>query len=174
MLSMVEYVHKRIQTYEGETVIDFTMGNGHDTLFLAQNFSQVYAFDIQTEALKNTKKSLENYSNITYILDDHANFDHYVDTFDIGIFNLGYLPNYDHTIKTTIASTSIAIPKAIKKMTTALFIVVYIGHQEGKEESSWLLDYVKKLDSHEYNVSTYQMLNKTNSPYVIEIEKKHH
>ena len=33
-------------------------------------------------------------------------------------------------------------------------------------------DYVKQLDTHQYNVSCYCMLNKKNSPYVSEIEKK--
>jgi len=35
---------------EGDTVVDATAGNGHDTLFLAQlvgDSGQVYAFDVQ-------------------------------------------------------------------------------------------------------------------------------
>ena len=34
MLTMVEYVHQRIQTYPQQLIgVDMTMGNGHDTLF---------------------------------------------------------------------------------------------------------------------------------------------
>ena len=34
-----------------DIVVDATMGNGHDTLFLAKLAKQVYAFDIQEQAL---------------------------------------------------------------------------------------------------------------------------
>ena len=34
------------------------MGNGHDTLFLAQLAKQVYAFDIQEQALEKTRQRL--------------------------------------------------------------------------------------------------------------------
>ena len=41
----------------GEIAVDATMGNGHDTLFLAQlvgRSGQVYACDLQAQALANT------------------------------------------------------------------------------------------------------------------------
>ena len=40
---------------------DFTMGNGHDTLYLCGLVPQgtVYAFDIQKEAVENTKARLD-------------------------------------------------------------------------------------------------------------------
>ena len=40
------------------TFIDFTMGNGHDTLYFAQYLEQghVYAFDIQPQAVENTRR----------------------------------------------------------------------------------------------------------------------
>lgn len=46
----------------GETVVDATAGNGHDTLFLAGlvgDLGRVIAFDIQEQALENTYKRLE-------------------------------------------------------------------------------------------------------------------
>lgn len=42
---------------EGDTAVDATAGNGHDTLFLAQlvgDEGQVYAFDVQKEAVDAT------------------------------------------------------------------------------------------------------------------------
>lgn len=41
----------------GGTAADFTMGNGHDTLFLSRALpgGQVWAFDIQPAALKATQ-----------------------------------------------------------------------------------------------------------------------
>ncbi len=43
-------------------------------------------------------------------------FDHYVDTFDIGIFNLGYLPEGDHNITTTLDVTQRTLIKAVEHM----------------------------------------------------------
>ena len=104
MLSMVEYVHERMHTYDNlEIGVDFTMGNGHDTKSLIECCKEVYSFDIQEEALKRTKELVGDQAHL--IRDSHENFDHYVDTFDIGIFNLGYLPEGDHNITTTLDVT---------------------------------------------------------------------
>ena len=51
----------------GDIVVDATMGNGHDTLFLAElvgEKGQVHAFDIQQQALEQTTKRL-NEANLT-------------------------------------------------------------------------------------------------------------
>ena len=62
---------------EGDVVVDFTMGNGHDTAFLSKAVGpegHVYAFDIQAQAVESTRKNLieqgcpENY---TLIHDSH-------------------------------------------------------------------------------------------------------
>lgn len=173
MLSMVEYVHQRILSYPHCHIgVDFTMGNGYDTEFLMTCCEKIYAFDIQEIALEKTKERVKDSKNVKLILDSHENVDLYLQKFDIGIFNLGYLPLFDHRIKTSLNSTSQAIKKAISMMSTALFIVVYPGHTEGFEESQWINQYVKSLDTHQYNVSCFQMLNKEKSPYVIEIEKR--
>lgn len=47
---------------KGDTVVDATMGKGHDTLFLARlvgEQGQVIAFDIQKSALDHTAKRLQ-------------------------------------------------------------------------------------------------------------------
>lgn len=47
----------------GELAVDATMGNGHDTLFLAQlvgRSGHVYACDLQAQALVNTRQRLTN------------------------------------------------------------------------------------------------------------------
>lgn len=172
MLMMVDYVHERISTYHDLKVgVDFTMGNGHDTLYLSHICDKVYSFDIQEAALNHTKQILDK-DNVQLILDGHENFNLYISSFDVGIFNLGYLPNNNHHITTKLETTKIAITKAIDCMTKVLLIVVYPGHDEGYQESLWIDAYVSLLDTHQFNVSKYCMLNKNHSPYVIEIEKK--
>lgn len=173
MLTMVEYVHQRIKQYQNLSIgVDMTMGNGYDTLFLSECCKNVYSFDIQLEALEKTKTLIKDKSNVQLILDGHQHIDKYFHQFDIAVFNLGYLPLAHHQVTTLLKTTKIAIKKAIKMMNVALFIVVYIGHEEGYKESQWIDEYVTTLDTHLYNVSTYRMLNKKNSPYVIEIEKR--
>ena len=39
--------------------VDATCGNGHDTLWLARRCSKVYGFDIQPEAIQNTRNLLK-------------------------------------------------------------------------------------------------------------------
>ena len=61
----------------GDTAVDFTMGNGNDTLFLSETVGEsgrVYAFDIQAGALQNTEQRLRAAGapkNYTLILASH-------------------------------------------------------------------------------------------------------
>ena len=48
---------------KGGVAVDFTRGNGHDTLWLSQAVGEngkVYAFDVQAAALDSTKALLES------------------------------------------------------------------------------------------------------------------
>ena len=48
----------------GDTAVDFTMGNGHDTEFLSKTVGEtghVYAFDIQADAVASTAKNLREW-----------------------------------------------------------------------------------------------------------------
>lgn len=77
-----EYAKKIVQ--EGDTVIDATMGNGHDTAFLAElagDAGKVYAFDIQKEAVENTRARLDKLGlsqRCILIHDSHDKLDQYV------------------------------------------------------------------------------------------------
>lgn len=98
-------------------ICDFTMGGGHDTLYLSGLVPEgkVYAFDIQPLALERTRKRLEEAGgrpNVQLILDSHENFDRYVPgEFDAGMFNLGYLPTSDHVVTTKAETTMAAVSK---------------------------------------------------------------
>ena len=51
--------------HEGDTAVDFTMGNGYDTVFLSKTVGEggkVYAFDIQESALISTEHNLKENS----------------------------------------------------------------------------------------------------------------
>ena len=60
MESMIEFIHERIGKKYYDQGIDFTMGNGHDTLFLSDYCKHVYSYDIQAMALNNTKEFIKD------------------------------------------------------------------------------------------------------------------
>ena len=68
----------------GGVCADFTMGNGHDTLFLSRAVGEtgrVYAFDIQPSALEHTAALLRQEhapENVTLICDSHHHAAHYI------------------------------------------------------------------------------------------------
>ena len=69
MKTMTEYVKNKILNDTYTTAIDFTMGNGNDTLTLSKVSKKVYSFDIQELALKNTKELIKGINNVELILD---------------------------------------------------------------------------------------------------------
>ena len=149
-------------------------------MFLAKTSAKkVYAFDIQTLAIDNTTKLIEE-AELTYkceiILDSHFEFDKYIsEKIRAVIFNLGYLPNADHEI-TTLAETTIAtIKKFLLRLELGgrIVIVVYWGHENGKVEKEALLTELQNLDQKVAEVLVYQFINqKKNAPFIIAIEKR--
>jgi len=154
-------------------VIDATMGNGFDTLFLAQNAQKVYAFDIQEEALEHTREKVKDCSNVTLILASHAKMDCYVkEAVDAVIFNLGYLPKGDESITTRWESTFVAIKKALAllKEGKCLFLVFYIGHSEGAREHSEFLKILPELKNARVERS-YTYEDRHDAPVLYQIRK---
>lgn len=180
MKRIVDYARVFIKDYisSGDCCVDFTMGNGHDTLFLAKQCypGKVVAFDIQLEAIENTKQLLmqENIDNVTLILESHEHFDHYVDRFKVGIFNFGYLPNSAIIQPTLLQSSQIAVEKALEHLQVKgiLLLVLYPGHYQGKEECDFFDERIYTLDPYYYESFLFKMAVKRNCPYILGIEKK--
>ncbi len=180
MKRIVDYSQMFIKDYikDGDIVVDFTMGNGYDTLFLANAtpHGRVYSFDIVPQALMNTKAKLEeaNINNVELILDGHEHAYKYVDHFKVGIFNFGYLPQGDKQITTLLDTSKLAVEKALKILEKKglLLLVLYPGHDEGKRESDYFSSFIRSLDIYYYDCFTFKMENRENCPYIIGIEKK--
>jgi 16S rRNA C1402 N4-methylase RsmH len=170
----------------GDITIDGTAGNGHDTLFLAQlvgDFGHVYSFDIQKKAIINTNARLSEHnclSQATIIQAGHEKAKSIIPTKDHGniagcIFNLGYLPGGDKTIVTKPETTLHAITDifSMLKKEGLIVLVVYHGHEEGKQEKDSLLNFFTTIEQTTAHVLTYQFINqKNNPPFIIAIEKK--
>ena len=166
---------------EGDTAVDFTMGNGHDTEFLSKAVGKdghVYAFDVQQQALDSTAANLKKAGcpeNYTLILDSHHNVKNYVQgSIRAGMFNLGYLPGSDKSVTTMRVTTMPAIEAAIDLLDHGgvLLVAVYPGHAEGDAEGKMVLDYFATLDRHVICCTLIRILNSPTSPFFIVIEKK--
>ena len=170
----------------GEIVIDATCGNGNDTLYLSKlvgKDGQVFAFDIQEQAIEKSKLRLtENQAddNVTFFHASHDEMINKLPDFVIGkvsaaIFNLGYLPGSDKSITTKGSSTIDAIKQLLQilKPEGIIILVIYHGHEEGKHEKNLVLDFVKNIDQKKAHVLQYDFINQKNDPpFVVAIEKR--
>lgn len=160
----------------GDTVIDATMGNGNDTLFLARLTGpegKVYAFDIQEAAVGRTRERLEAHGVSGWcelILDGHEHMDrHVAEPVKLVMFNLGYLPGGDHGINTRAETTIEAVEKSLSLIRDdgLIIIVIYYGGETGFEERDALLDYLAKLDVRRFSVMKTEFINQINCPPIL-------
>lgn len=159
-----------------DVVVDATMGNGHDTLFLAKLAKQVYAFDIQEQALQKTSKRIQEagLTNVDLILQGHETVDQFVTEVKAAIFNLGYLPSADKSIITQPQTTIEALEKLCQMLVKGgrIAIMIYYGHEGGDIERDAVMDYISQLPQQEYTATIYRTLNQINNPpFLVMIEK---
>lgn len=166
---------------EGEAAVDFTMGNGGDTLFLSKTVGdegRVYAFDIQEAALTSTRTHLEANGapdNYTLICASHHRVKEFVkEPIKAGMFNLGYLPRSGNKSVTTMRETTMpAVEAAIDLLLPdgVLIVAIYPGHEEGALEGDMLREYFKTLSRFKICASEFHILNSPTSPYFFLVEK---
>ncbi len=166
---------------EGDVAVDFTMGNGNDTLFLSRTVGEsgrVYAFDIQEDALISTREHLTREGapeNYTLICASHDRVDEFVkEPIKAGMFNLGYLPRSGRKAVTTMRATTLpAVEKALKLLAPdgALIVAIYPGHEEGALEGEALREYFGTLSKYRICPSEFKILNSPDSPYFFLLEK---
>ena len=172
-----EFIKKHL--FPGGVAADYTMGNGHDTLFLSRTVGprgRVYAFDIQDAALQSTALRLcrENApQNYVLIHDSHHNAGRYITRkVNAGMFNLGWLPGSDRTVFTRRETTLPAIAGAIDRMAPdgILLVAVYPGHSEGDAEGKLIQEYLSSLDRRKYMCALFRITNSPASPFFYIIE----
>lgn len=156
-----------------DTIIDMTLGNGKDAFNLLSKYqsSFLYGFDIQQTAVDTSKNYLlEKFpeSRFSLICDNHINIKNYLDKkADLVIYNLGYLPGGDKSIKTgsssTIKSLKIILNEFLN-LNGLVFITAYTGHPGGEEEYDELIKYINQLDQKKYNAINFNYINQKNHP----------
>lgn len=166
---------------EGDIAVDATAGNGHDTVFLADLVGPngyVYAFDVQKAAVDATLLRVLDHSfedRVRVLNRGHEEVDLFIDK-EIGaaIFNLGYLPGSDHAVVTKANTTLTAIRKILNQLKVGgiIVLVVYHGHEGGKEERDEIIQYVSELPQKYVHVLRYEFMNQKNDPpFIIALEK---
>ncbi len=180
--NFVEMSHFLIDNYlkKESVVVDCTSGNGFDSLYLCntlQGKGYLFSFDIQEEAIKRTKKLLDencSYSNYRLIQDTHSNINQYIsDKIDFAIYNLGYLPNSPSKIKTnpgeTISSLEIVLELLSKK--GMVVIVAYTGQDKSKERDE-ISKYLEKINPKKFSIMNLKLINVNNYPPEVFIIQK--
>ncbi len=155
----------------GDTVVDATAGNGHDTVFLARLTGiegVVHAFDIQQDALTATRQRLINEQLGDYqVILHHANHNRLAELVGVSVracvFNLGFLPGGDKEIITKTDSTLRALEQAVALTLPngLISVMCYPGHQGGNTEAAAVEKYLSTLPHHSWRVGKYQLLNTT-------------
>ncbi len=172
-----QLIRERLDT--GDSAIDATVGNGHDTLFLATCVGatgHVFGFDIQPEAIAAATKRIADAGseNVTLFTESHADVaDHVSNPVKAAMFNLGYLPSGDKSIITRESSTIAALRSICDLGAEIITIVIYHGHEGGNDEASTVIAWAESLDQAEYSVIRYGFINQRNAPpFLIAVERK--
>lgn len=189
-LSVLSMAHKWIaeRTLPGDIVIDATAGGGTDSLTLAQLVGangQLYAFDIQQDALDRTSERLDSsvqkkqLPRVKLLLDNHARMAKAIDPSVHGavaaiMFNLGYLPGGDETLITQSPTTIAALNAALTLLRPGGIVtcVLYPGHPGGADEAANVEAWAAQLSGSAYTTVLYRRTQRPAAPYLIAVEKK--
>lgn len=169
MLRLTELAHQicRQTLQPGDVAIDATAGNGHDTLFLAETVGpagRVFAFDIQPEALEQTRQQLEtlNDERVTLIAGSHADMGNLIPAGHHGnvkaiVFNLGYLPGGNKQITTQTGTTLRALEAACRLVADSglISIVAYPGHVAGSAETKAVEQFLQHKEQEGWNLQKF-------------------
>lgn len=166
----------------GDTVIDATVGNGHDTELLARlvgPWGRVLGFDIQESAINAARLRLTTAglsSRVELICAGHEVL-HTVDSGDIRacMFNLGYLPGGGDKSLVTRADTTVA---ALRQVCSKLLrgglvtVMVYPANEGGPEEALAVDAFCNKLCDSRYRVTQVRVTGRPYAAYAHHIHRR--
>lgn len=166
---------------DGNTAVDATCGNGHDTLLLARLVGvrgHVWGFDIQRQAIEETGRRLAEAgmsSRVTLLPSGHERLtEHVAVPVQVVLFNLGYLPGGDRSIITRPETTGIALAHSLALLAAGgiVIITVYPGHNGGSDEQSAVEGWAADLDPRCYHCWRMGQTNvPPTAPYLLLVQK---
>lgn len=95
---MPEKAIELLDVKEGGIYVDGTLGRGGHSKLILQKLGKgkLYCFDLDEEAIEESKEVLKDYDNVVYIHDNFANMNRYVDKVDGILLDLGVSsPQFD-------------------------------------------------------------------------------
>ncbi len=164
-ISLVNVAHDLIRhrLSDGHIAIDATLGNGHDTVFLAQCVApngHVYGFDIQQAAIDATLEKCQKQRLLPYLTlfhASHADMAKKIPTYLHGkinaiMFNLGYLPGGDKQLITQASSTlaALAVASHLLSVNGIMTILAYPGHLGGDLETEAVKQWIGQLEPNQF------------------------
>lgn len=169
----------------GDTAIDATAGNGHDTHFLAKCVGAsgtVISVDIQQAAIDVTRKRLTaaGLQNVRLLNDDHSRLAELIPRELHGqitaiMFNLGFLPGGDKQIKTTTDRTRQAVLQATELLRPEglLTILAYSGHDGGASETESIAQLLEGVPAERFEHATIESRpGRTPGPRLFVVRRK--
>jgi SAM-dependent methyltransferase len=171
----------------GDLVIDATVGQGHDTLMLAELVGmdgKVFGFDIQETAISLARDriftKLGSNHSVNWV---HGSHEYMLETIPVEwvgqvsaiMFNLGYLPGFDHQVTTTAEATLLGLDAAAQLLQSGgiITLVAYTGHEGAQREADAVEQWASLLPQKQFSVLSYRFINQLNHPpFLIVVEKK--
>lgn len=164
----------------GDLVIDATVGNGHDTLFLAERVGvsgRVLGFDIQEDALTQAAQLVGLLPQVSLVHAGHETLSQHLSTGDEAaavMFNLGYLPGGSKDITTRAETTLAALEQALEAIRAGglVTVILYCGHEGGESEAGAVRTFLQRLPG-AYVVNRYARLNaQAPAPELVVVERQ--
>ncbi len=181
-ISLARYFWKN-HLKPGDIAVDATCGAGNDTLFLAETCLRdqaglVYGIDIQKEAIDRTEALIsENLppahrSRVTLLHMSHAPLPSQLPLANLIVYNLGYLPGSDKSIKTLSPTSIVSLESALKRLLPGglISVMLYPGHHEGLFEAQTILNWASALSNETYGLSHHYRPNSSKSPSLLIIK----
>lgn len=172
--------------HPGDSALDATCGNGHDTLFIAKciltpEHGKLWGFDIQQVALDNTRHNLEQnlskecMDRVRLILGSHADLPMEMkqERLKLAVYNLGYLPGGNKSV-TTMTDTTLRSLEAVSSIIApegVISVTCYPGHAEGALEQNAVIEWASVLDRREWNVCFHRWVNAPTSPSLLLMQR---
>lgn len=174
--------HLRSLNYSSLTAIDATVGNGFDTLFLAECVGEqgmVIGFDVQDMSIAAENLAQAGLYNRARLLQQghetmlqaltHTHIfpqSQILSSIHAIMFNLGYRPHGDTSLITRTETTLSALQQSRQILASGgiLTVICYPKHDGGSDEAAAVLDWAMNLPTQEWKVSHTRIINTKGLP----------
>ncbi|MBT8036962.1 MAG: class I SAM-dependent methyltransferase [Verrucomicrobiae bacterium] len=182
--SLLETAHALIDAvvHEGDVVVDATVGNGHDTLFLANCVGvggRVIGFDLQQDAIDSASRHMSESGIGSGVYDLHLlGHELMAAHLPMGVaavmFNLGYLPGGDKGVITQVSTTLQALDSALHHLRGGgvLSVMCYPGHLGGDAEAQAVAGWFDRVAQSVDSATCYQRRGaRETTPFLLVAQK---